>query len=174
MSFDWDLKWLVDFARTNAVWAAPIVLLISFCESIIFLSILIPASVILIGFGALIAAGSLELWPILLAATVGSALGDWAAYWLGHSMKGGVARMWPIKNNPNLFHRGEAFVHRFGAMSIVIGRFIGPLRGVIPMVAGIFAMPQTGFQIANWCSAVLWAVVWLAPGFLVVKGWAMW
>lgn len=169
MSLEIDLQWVVDFVRANAQWAAPIVFAISFAESIIFLSILLPASVILIGVGALIASGVLDPWTIVIAATLGSALGDWAAYWLGHTMKGGVARVWPIKNNPKLFHRGENFVTRYGAFSIVIGRFIGPLRGIIPMVAGVFSMPQVRFQLANWSSAVLWSVVWLAPGFLGVK-----
>lgn len=174
MSFEWDLNWVVEWVRANAIWAGPVVFLISFAESIIFLSVLLPASVILIGVGALIGTGALDLWTILLAATLGAALGDWAAYWLGRTMKGGVARMWPLKNNPGLYHRGEGFVKKFGIMSIVIGRFIGPLRGVIPMVAGMFAMPQRGFQLANWSSALLWAVVWLAPGFIVAKGWASW
>lgn len=170
MNVELDLNWIVDWVRANAVWAAPVVFAVAFAESIVFLSILLPASVILIGVGALIGAGALEPWSIVVAATLGSALGDWAAYWLGHTMKGGAARVWPIKNHPMLFHKGEAFVTKWGALSIVIGRFIGPLRGIIPMVAGIFSMDRAKFQLANWSSAILWSLVWLAPGFLAAKG----
>jgi membrane protein DedA with SNARE-associated domain len=45
------------------------------------------------------------------------------------------------------------FFKRWGAWAIVIGRFLGPLRASVPIVAGITEMPQVRFQIANWTSA---------------------
>jgi membrane protein DedA with SNARE-associated domain len=35
---------------------------------------------------------------------------------------------------------------------------VGPVRAVIPVVAGMFAMPQVPFQIANVSSAFIWAI----------------
>ena len=34
---------LADFVRDNQVWAAPIVMLLAFCESLAFISLLVPA-----------------------------------------------------------------------------------------------------------------------------------
>ena len=53
--------------------------------------------------------------------------------------------------------------------SIVIGRFFGPLRAVVPLVAGVFGMRQIPFQIANVGSAMLWAFVLLAPTAAVLR-----
>jgi membrane protein DedA with SNARE-associated domain len=60
--------------------------------------------------------------------------------------------------------KGEAFTRRFGVWAIFIGRFFGPARAVVPLVAGIFEMPRVPFQAANIASAMVWAFALLAPG----------
>ncbi|MBV8752608.1 MAG: DedA family protein, partial [Hyphomicrobiales bacterium] len=47
---------------------------------------------------------------------------------------------------------------------VVIGRFFGPLRAAVPLVAGIFNMAYWPFQFANFASAFLWAAVLLELG----------
>ena len=55
-------------------------------------------------------------------------------------------------------------------LGIFIGRFSGPLRATVPLVAGIFSMPFWRFQFANFTSAFLWAAVLLTLGDGVGKG----
>jgi len=43
-----------------------------------------------------------------------------------------------VSHHPDLIPNGKGFV---GVLGIFIGRFFGPLRAVVPLVAGIFAMP---------------------------------
>ena len=52
-------------------------------------------------------------------------------------------------------------------LGIFIGRFFGPLRASVPLVAGIFEMPYWRFQIANFTSAFVWAAVLLTLGDVV-------
>jgi membrane protein DedA with SNARE-associated domain len=68
-----------------------------------------------------------------------------------------------------MVERGEQFFLRWGLWSVFIGRFFGPVRAVIPLIAGTFAMPALPFQIANVTSAVLWGFVLLAPGFAALR-----
>jgi len=56
------------------------------------------------------------------------------------------------------------FFQRWGVASVFLGKFFGPLRASVPLVAGICAMPLLRFQAAAWCSAVVWAAGILAPG----------
>jgi len=72
--------------------------------------------------------------------------------------------VWPLSRHPQMVERGHSFFMRWGAWGIFIGRFFGPLRAVVPLIAGIFAMPQFLFQMANIASAMVWAFVLLAPG----------
>ena len=71
---------VLDFIRTHQAWAPPIVFALAFAESLAFVALLVPATVILWGVGALIGAAGLEFWPIWFAAAVGAALGDWVSY----------------------------------------------------------------------------------------------
>ena len=68
-----------------------------------------------------------------------------------------------------LLPKGEAFVKHWGVLAIFIGRFFGPLRASVPLVAGIFRMPFGQFQIANFSSAFVWAAVLLTAGDLAAK-----
>ena len=55
------------------------------------------------------------------------------------------------------------------------GRFFGPLRAAVPLVAGIFGMPFWPFQIANFGSALLWAAVLLKLGDVIgIAGTWLW
>ncbi|MEO1720391.1 MAG: VTT domain-containing protein, partial [Pseudomonadota bacterium] len=65
---------------------------------------------------------------------------------------------------PDLMPKGERFFAKYGVWAIVLGRFSGPLRATVPVVAGATQMNHVKFQIANWLSAVLWAGVLLTFG----------
>lgn len=160
---------VLDFVKTHEAWAAPIVFVLAFGESLAFVSLLLPATAILFATGGLIGATGIGFWPIWTAAAAGAIMGDWVSYWFGFHYKHRIVEMWPLSRNPAMIVRGEAFFRRWGTASIFIGRFFGPLRCVMPLVAGIFAMRQVPFQIANVASALIWATGILAPGTLGVR-----
>jgi membrane protein DedA with SNARE-associated domain len=155
---------ILDFVKAHEAWAAPIVFVLAFGESLAFVSLLLPATVILWGLGALVGVTGIAFWPLWLAAAAGAALGDWLSYWLGYHYHGPISRMWPLSRHPDLLPRGHAFFEKYGVMAVFIGRFFGPLRAAVPLVAGAATMPQIPFQLANWSSALLWGAVTLAPG----------
>ena len=163
---------VLGFVRDHKEWAAPIVLVLAFGESLAFISLILPFWVMLVGIGTVIGASdSLNYWAILSAAAVGAALGDWLSYWLGFHYHEQIARMWPLSRYPQMLPKGHDFFRKWGIWAIVIGRFSGPLRASIPIVAGITQMPWLRFQIANWSSAFLWAFVLLSPGTFGLKWW---
>ncbi len=47
----------------------------------------------------------------------------------------------------------------WGIPGVFIGRFFGPLRAAVPLIAGILEMDYWKFQLANVLSAMLWAYV---------------
>jgi membrane protein DedA with SNARE-associated domain len=155
---------LVELVRVHQVWAGPIVFALCFAESLAFISLLVPAWAALVGIGALISAGGINFWPIWVAGSIGAALGDWLSYWIGLKLENRVYHMWPLSQNPSLIPAGEEFIKKWGALAIFIGRFSGPLRATVPLVAGVFAMPYWRFQFANFSSAFVWAAVLLTLG----------
>ena len=105
---------LADFVRDHQAWAAPIVLVLAFGESLAFISLLIPAWGALVAIGALIGVSGISFWPVWIAGGVGAALGDWVSYWFGFKYKEQVAQMWPLSRYPEILPRGEPFVKKWG------------------------------------------------------------
>ena len=160
---------LAAFVRDHQAWAAPIVLVLAFGESLAFISLLVPAWGALVAIGALIGVSGISFWPVWLAGGIGAALGDWVSYWFGYRYKEQVAQLWPLSRYPEILPRGEAFVKKWGVPSIFIGRFFGPLRASVPLAAGIFEMSYWPFQIANFVSALVWSGVLLLSGDVMAK-----
>ena len=161
---------IVAFVRAHAEWAPPVAFALAFGESLAFISLLIPAWAALVAIGALIKSGGLSFWPVWIAGALGAALGDWLSYWIGLKLEYSVQHIWPLSRHPDLIPRAEAFVKTWGIPGVFIGRFFGPLRASVPLVAGIFEMPYWRFQLANFSSAFVWAAVLLTLGDVISMG----
>jgi len=164
MEFQAYVDQIIAFVRVNAAWAPPIVFALAFGESLAFISLLIPAWGALVAIGALIGSSGINFWPVWIAASLGAAMGDWLSYWIGIKLEYSVQHIWPLSRHPDLIPRGERFMKTWGVAGIFIGRFFGPLRASVPLIAGIFEMPFWRFQFANFTSAFVWAAVLLTLG----------
>jgi membrane protein DedA with SNARE-associated domain len=63
---------------------------------------------------------------------------------------------------------GFGLFRKWGVIIVFLGRFFGPLRAAVPLVAGIMGMPRTKFQFANIGSAIAWAAGVLSPAALAM------
>ena len=143
---------------------------LAFGESLAVVSVLFPATVILVAVGALIATADLPFWPIWLGAVAGATAGDWVSYEFAHYFEERIKRMWPFTRHPQMIERGEDFIRRFGVGAVFMGRFFGPLRAVVPLAAGLFRMHRPMFQLANVSSAMIWAFLLLGAGDVIGEG----
>ena len=157
---------LLNWLQANPAWGSVIVLLVAFFESLVLIGILLPGMLILFGIGALIGLGVLELTPIWIAASIGALLGDSFSYYLGRRYREALVDVWPFSRYPGLIERGTEFFQRHGAKSVMTGRFIGPLRPVIPAVGGMMGMAPARFAAVDLPACVLWAPAFLLPGVL--------
>ena len=163
----------MDIANFNALiawiarhpdWAYATVFLAAFSESLAVVGLFVPGALIMFGAGAVVAAGSLDLWSTLAWAAAGAIAGDAGSYWLGRHYRAELPNRWPFRRYPTLLATGTEFFHRHGGMSIFLGRFVGPIRPVIPAVAGMLGMPPARFYAANILSALGWAPTYILPG----------
>jgi membrane protein DedA with SNARE-associated domain len=160
---------VVAFTRANQGWAPLIVAALCFAESLAVVSFFVPATVMLVGIGGLIGGAGLNFWPIWWGAVIGAILGDWLSYVVGYYFKESAHHHWPLSRYPEFTKRADDFMRKWGAMGVFIGRFSGPLRAFVPLAAGVFAVPQWKFQLANVTSAIVWGFVLLAPGWGLFK-----
>ncbi|TPM36737.1 DedA family protein [Mesorhizobium sp. B2-3-5] len=160
----------VCFIENHQAWAGVVVGLLAFGESLVLIGILLPGTTVLVIVGGLVGAGIVQPLPVLLAAMVGAALGDTVSYFLGKWLGRGVVHKWPLNRCRREIARARLFFHRYGFAAVFVGRFFGPVRATVPLVAGMMGMNRHRFQIANILSAVIWAPAVLSPGWLVAKG----
>jgi len=158
------LNTLLAFITHHSGLAYGLIFLISLSESLALVGLLVPGTVIMFGVGAIVATGRLSLFPVLLMAMIGAIAGDGISYWLGHHYKERLVNIWPFSRYPGMLNKGEAFFHRHGGKSVLFGRFVGPVRPVIPVVAGMLGMRPVRFSVVNVLSAVGWALVYILPG----------
>jgi membrane protein DedA with SNARE-associated domain len=66
--------------------------------------------------------------------------------------------------------RALLLFRRWGWAAVFFGRFLGPVRAVAPLMAGVARMAEWRFQVANVASALLWAPLMLLPGYATAVG----
>jgi membrane protein DedA with SNARE-associated domain len=155
---------VLEFVRANQELAPFVLGLMTFAESLAFVSLLLPTMTILVAAGFVLAAADIPFWQAWAGAVAGAVLGNWLSYEIGRRYKKAAYDIWPLSRSPQIAARGEWFFQRFGPWAVFLGRFFGPIRAVIALIAGVFMMPGILFQAANFASASVWAFVILAPG----------
>jgi undecaprenyl-diphosphatase len=156
------LNWIQQYPVLSLIF----VFAIAFGESLALVGMIVPGAILMVSFGALIATDLLSFWPTVLVAFLGAVMGDGLSYYLGARYQRHLAQIWPLSRHPDLLPQGEKFFKQHGAKSVLLGRFFGPLRAIIPAIAGMMGMSRRQFFIVNILSAALWAPVYLLPGII--------
>ena len=158
---------LTGWLYVNPNWALFITFLISFGESLAIIGSVIPGSVTMTAIGILAGSGVLDIGWTFFAATLGAVAGDSGSYALGYTFSDRLVDMWPFRHYPNWLHYGKDYFTRHGGKSVLIGRFFGPLRSIIPVIAGMMRMNQWHFLLANILSAIGWSILYVTPGVFI-------
>lgn len=157
---------LLNWLGSHTHWLGLAIFLIAMVESLAVAGLLVPGVLLLFAAAALAGGGSLGLMATLSWAFAGAVCGDVISFAMGRCFHQDIRRMRLFARHPHWLDRGEHFFRRYGSYSIVLGRFIGPIRPIIPMVAGMFDMPYWRFLLVNILSALAWAPVYVLPGYV--------
>jgi undecaprenyl-diphosphatase len=142
------------------------VFFIALMESLVVLGLLIPGAALLFGAGALMATGTLPIAPIMVSTIAGAIVGDFISFLLGSHYHQRLRVIWPFRRYPVMVNRGVDFFVRHGGKSVFMARFIGPLRPIVPAIAGMMNMSTSRFLVIDVFASVLWAPVYILPGMV--------
>lgn len=164
---DWQFvqpffTWLAE----NPAWSGLIIFLIALTESLFIIGLLVPGTVLMFGVGTLVGTGVLGIQETLLFAFLGAVAGDGLSFWFGRHYHRQFSNIWPMKQSPQYLDKGAFFFEKHGGKSILFGRFIGPIRPIIPAIAGMMGMSVPYFFTMNILSAAVWAPFYLIPGIV--------
>lgn len=150
-----------------------IVGLLAFGEAAAFVGLVLPGETALLLGGVLAAAGGVQLPVLMAVAFVAAVAGDSVGYEvgrrLGPAMRGSRFGRWV---GPQRWARAESALERRGAMAVVVGRWVGVLRALVPALAGATRMPYRRFLAANAAGALVWVVLVSGIGFAAGTAWS--
>ena len=142
---------------------------LAFGETAIFLDFLGPGEVGMVVAGAAAERNGTSLVTMILAAALGATLGDSVSY--------GIGRRWgrPLlcryafvreRMAPKI-ERAEGWFDDRGGWAVLLGRFVGALRAVVPLAAGIGRMPYRRFLPWNVAASLSWATLTVTLGYVL-------
>lgn len=144
---------------------------VAFLESIVVIGLFIPGSTIVVLAGFLALHGKGEIATIMLAGIGGALLGDLVSYLAGARLGTRLIQTYSFRKRIALLRRAEIFFIEHGGKSVFFGRFVGPIRGFIPFVAGCSLMRPRPFALYAIVSAVLWGFTYPTIGYLAGASW---
>ena len=165
MTVDYIHQWLAS----NGEWLGVTIAFMAMIEAVAIVGLFVPGIPIMFALGALAGSGVMSAGAMLAWAFLGAVLGDGVSYQIGQSFHRKVIGWWPFSKHPALLDKGEEFFYHYGDFSIALGRFVGPVRPIVPVVAGMLDMPALRFYVVNILSAIPWAVVYMMPGYMAAQ-----
>lgn len=145
--------------------------LVVFAETGLLIGFLLPGDTLLISAGVLSVpndASHLNIVWVCIAISLGAILGGEAGYWIGH------------KTGPRIFQKSEgglfskknvdrtnAFFVKYGALAVIIARFVPVVRTFAPVAAGVGGMPRLKYSLYNLIGAIIWGTGLTLLGFWV-------
>lgn len=159
------LDGITAWLTMNPSWLGAAIFLVSLVECLAIAGIIVPGTVALFAIATLAGTGILPLSEALLLGFAGGILGDVVSYFLGRRFHQNIRRLPGLRSHPEWISSAETYFHRYGIASLLVGRFIGPLRPMLPMVAGMLDMPFVRFAGVSLIAAAGWSVAYILPGW---------
>lgn len=157
---------LLHWVELHPLWSGIIIFLVAMTESLAIVGLIVPGVAIMFGIGALISAGAIEFWPAFTWAVAGAVVGDVSSFLLGFHFRERIRGIWPFTRYRESLEQGQAFFAKYGGKSVAFGRFFGPVRAVVPLIAGTMGMRPERFIVASVLASLVWAPAYLAPGMV--------
>ena len=152
-------------------WALVVVCLIVFAETGLLVGFLLPGDTLLVISGLLTHTSlvfGVDIWWVCLAIGLAAFLGGEVGYLIGHKFGPSVferkeSGLFSVKN----VERTNAFFERFGALAIILARFVPIVRTFAPVAAGVGHMNYKKYTLYNFIGAIIWGVGLTYFGYLI-------
>lgn len=171
------IPWLDPAAIINAAgpWAVLVVCIIIFAETGLLIGFILPGDTLLIISGLLTFTGAekgtgilLPIWLVCLGISFAAFAGGEVGYLIGHKFGPAIFE----RKESGLFsrknvERTNAFFIRFGALAVILARFVPIVRTFAPVAAGVGHMNYRKYSLYNLIGAILWGIGLTFAGFFL-------
>lgn len=143
----------------------------AFLETGAFLGFIAPGETMVLFGGVLAGAGTIDLVPLIAVVWFSAMLGDVASYAVGRRygreflLRHGAR----VKIGEPQVQFVERFFERHGDMTVLVGRWIGVVRPLVPFLAGSSRLPVARFMAVDLVATFLWSAVLCVLGSVFWK-----
>jgi membrane-associated protein len=157
--------------RFTGPWLYVVAFVLTFAETGT-LFFLIPGEIGLLVTGAAAGAGDLNIYVLVVVACVAALLGDSTGFYIGDRFGPRLQHSWlGRKLGQNNWDRASDLVRRRHGWVILIGRWIGFLRALMPATVGMSEMPYRTFMKWDLFGAIAWTTVFAVGGYKLGANW---
>lgn len=160
------------FDATGFVGSAGLIglLVLLFIETGLLVGFIFPGDSLLFAAGLFAAQPQpfAPLWLLLIALPVASIAGDQCGYLIGKHLgpRALQTRMMRFIGDEPV-QRTNRFFDRYGPVTVVFARFIGIVRTLVPLMAGLSRMDRARFTIYSVLGSILWCSSLLTLGYFL-------
>jgi membrane-associated protein len=153
-------------------WGYVLLFALTALEASAFVGLFVPGETALLLGGFLAYQGKVNLFLVIVVTVIGGILGDSAGYEIGRHLGERMKRTWLGRQiGEKRWERARKYVRDKGAKAVLLGRFVGILRALVPAVAGDSRMPYPKFLLWNVIGALVWGPSVVVAGYLAGRSW---
>ncbi len=138
---------------------------ITLAEGIPVAGLFMPGSVLCITAGALAFHGHGNIYYVCIAAAIGAISGDCISYVCGARSGAWLATRVQEGRFVRFLRRAQLFFGAHGGKSLLLARFMGPVRGFVPFVAGGARMRLGPFLFYTITGGIFWGIAHPLVGY---------
>ena len=114
-----------------------------------------------------------SLWAVILVGTAGSLVGSIIAYEVGRTAGRTIVERWGkwILLTHKDLDAAERWFAKYGSISVLIGRVLPVVRGVISVPAGIAEMARVRFIVLTVIGSAVWVSLLASLGYAAGSNW---
>lgn len=162
----WSIDQILPSIQSLGVFGYWIIAAASMLEAYFITGVIIPGTLVVDAGGVLVQRGVLDFFDLVWFVAIGSVIGGEASYWTGRLARSKL-RQGSRFMQSRAYARAQSLFARRGGLALVVGRFFGPVAGLVPLVAALAGVERRTFVIWNLVGSVPYALVHVAIGYSI-------
>lgn len=157
---------IASWIAMGPAFAYGFVFLIIFVETGVVFFPFLPGDSLLFASGFFANGGGFNIILLLVIAWIAAVGGDQCNFAIGHFFGRKIIESGRVKvMTPERIEKSEAFLAKWGKLSIFLGRFFPFIRTFVPFLAGMGGMHWKDFALFNVIGGITWSTMFILLGY---------
>lgn len=161
-----SLDQILPSLASLGLWSYWIIGLSAMLEAFFVTGVFIPGTLVVDAGGILVQQGTIDFFDLVWFVAIGSIVGGEASYWAGQLTRRGLSARWHPERS-QYYQKSVRLFERHGGFALILGRFLGPVSGLVPLAASVAGMNRRQFILWNILSGFPYALTHVGFGYFV-------